>query len=269
MDGAKTRATARVAVALAVLLVVAAAVGVAGHPADGHRLIAHRGLSVSVPENTVPAIVEAKRHGYQGVEVDVRATRDGVAVLSHDASIAAGGGAGAESIAGEDSSRVLGIVLADDAVHGQVRVATLEDALAAARGSGLEMVIHFKEKDAPFVGECVGKVVECGLGGGCIYNTDGDGGLAEAILAIDPGARFQFAYADLKEGGGQMGALQMDPGRIAAIVTVQDLDGQVAHDIREWGCLLYVYNVDDRTLQLAEDARPDYIEIAGGLERDR
>lgn len=47
--------------------------------------IAHRGYSHKYPENTVASILEAVAHGAQWVEVDVRWTRDGEPVLSHDA----------------------------------------------------------------------------------------------------------------------------------------------------------------------------------------
>jgi glycerophosphoryl diester phosphodiesterase len=47
-------------------------------------LIAHRGASADAPENTIPALRLAVEQGCDVIEVDVRATRDGVAVLLHD-----------------------------------------------------------------------------------------------------------------------------------------------------------------------------------------
>ena len=50
------------------------------------RVIGHRGTPIhpTYPENTLAAVGTALRAGVDGVEVDVRATEDGVLVLSHD-----------------------------------------------------------------------------------------------------------------------------------------------------------------------------------------
>lgn len=51
------------------------------------QLVAHRGLAVQAPENTLPAYEKAAQAGFRYVETDIRATADGVWVLSHDASL--------------------------------------------------------------------------------------------------------------------------------------------------------------------------------------
>ncbi|MBE6818188.1 MAG: hypothetical protein E7517_03385 [Ruminococcaceae bacterium] len=58
---------------------------VAGH--EKVKLIAHRGAAVEAPENTLPALEKAAEKGYGYAEFDVRATSDGVWVLSHDDSL--------------------------------------------------------------------------------------------------------------------------------------------------------------------------------------
>ncbi len=50
-------------------------------------LIAHRTTMGLCPENTIAGIEAAITSGVDGVEIDVRATRDGVPVLMHDASL--------------------------------------------------------------------------------------------------------------------------------------------------------------------------------------
>ena len=57
---------------------------------QSHRapvLIAHRTAMGLCPENTIVGIEAAIASGVDGVEIDVRATRDGVLVLMHDASL--------------------------------------------------------------------------------------------------------------------------------------------------------------------------------------
>ena len=53
------------------------------------RIIGHRGTPTQPlqPENTLAAVRTALEAGADGVEVDVRATRDGVLVLSHDSDL--------------------------------------------------------------------------------------------------------------------------------------------------------------------------------------
>ena len=55
------------------------------------HVFAHRGCwsksaagEFVIPENSVAAVAEAKRRGYEGIELDVRKTKDGVMVVLHD-----------------------------------------------------------------------------------------------------------------------------------------------------------------------------------------
>jgi len=47
-------------------------------------IVAHRGGGTLAPENTLAGLLLAGRLGYQGVEVDVKLTRDDVPILMHD-----------------------------------------------------------------------------------------------------------------------------------------------------------------------------------------
>ncbi len=48
------------------------------------RVLAHRGLALGVPENTLAAFAQAVEAGAQFIETDVRASRDGIAMICHD-----------------------------------------------------------------------------------------------------------------------------------------------------------------------------------------
>jgi len=50
--------------------------------------IGHRGAAAEAPENTLAAFARALARGVDGLELDVRVTRDGVPVVFHDASLA-------------------------------------------------------------------------------------------------------------------------------------------------------------------------------------
>jgi len=54
---------------------------------NGFVVIAHRGNHVRVPENTIASVEEAIRAAADYVEIDLRTTKDGYLVLSHDATV--------------------------------------------------------------------------------------------------------------------------------------------------------------------------------------
>ncbi|MCH2110705.1 MAG: glycerophosphodiester phosphodiesterase [Polyangiaceae bacterium] len=51
------------------------------------KIFAHRGARAHAPENTIQAFALAKDHGADGIELDVRQTRCGILVVSHDEQI--------------------------------------------------------------------------------------------------------------------------------------------------------------------------------------
>lgn len=55
------------------------------------RILAHRGLSTAAPENTLLAFGQALANGATHLETDVHASSDGVAVISHDPTLAENG----------------------------------------------------------------------------------------------------------------------------------------------------------------------------------
>jgi glycerophosphoryl diester phosphodiesterase len=53
-------------------------------PDSAQIVVAHRGLALDSPENTIPAFAEALRVGADVLETDVHASADGEAMVSHD-----------------------------------------------------------------------------------------------------------------------------------------------------------------------------------------
>jgi hypothetical protein len=105
-------------------------------------LIAHRGgvVSARIPEGSLAAIREAARFGYDMVELDVRATKDGVPMIFHDASLSAA--------TGHDGAIVDLTEAAARAVHFRKNgepIANLEQALVLCRQLHLGVMLDLKE----------------------------------------------------------------------------------------------------------------------------
>lgn len=87
-------------------------------------VIAHRGASAYLPENTLPAYALAVEQQADMIEIDLHLTRDGVLVVTHDETLEGLGGAGAIADASLAEVRAL------DAGAGE-RVPTLDEVLDA------------------------------------------------------------------------------------------------------------------------------------------
>jgi glycerophosphoryl diester phosphodiesterase len=104
-------------------------------------LFGHRGVRTRAPENTLAAFEVAADEGADGVEIDVRPSKDGELVVMHDATLARMTGDPrlvAELTTGE---------LAELRVAGEV-IPTLRDTLAFCGARGLALNIELK-RDVP------------------------------------------------------------------------------------------------------------------------
>ena len=99
-------------------------------------VIAHRGASRAAPENTVEAFRLARDFGADWVELDVRRTTDGVAIVHHDAHLADG--------------RRIGRLHADELPD---YVPSLAEALEACEGMGVQLEIKNLPDDADYDSE--------------------------------------------------------------------------------------------------------------------
>lgn len=109
-------------------------------------LIAHRGgvVGPTLPECSLAALREASRWGYDMIELDVRATKDGVPVVFHDRDLRSACGRDA-TIAGLTAAEVSGIRYRKN----NETIATLDEALALCRKLNLGVMLDFKDSVLP------------------------------------------------------------------------------------------------------------------------
>jgi glycerophosphoryl diester phosphodiesterase len=102
---------------------------------DPRFITAHRGSSATAPENTLPAIRQAIRDRAGMVEIDVRLTADGVAVLSHDDNLKRTAGINLYiSRTNYEDLKQIDVSYQFPRRFHDARIPTLEEALAEAKG---------------------------------------------------------------------------------------------------------------------------------------
>jgi glycerophosphoryl diester phosphodiesterase len=127
-------------------LVAAAVPGRAAEPAPP-GVIAHRGVALEAPENTLPAITKAIELGCALAEIDLRYTADGEVVLMHDASVErTTNGTGRVADQALAALRNLDAGARQGGAFRGTRVPTLREALEHARGR-IGIYLDLKEPD--------------------------------------------------------------------------------------------------------------------------
>lgn len=115
------------------------------------HIAAHRGGHLSYPENSIPAIEEAIRLGASVVELDVRATKDGVLVLLHDKTLNRTtngvGEVGQQTYAEIQKIRLRGV---RDGEITELPIPTLQEVLRICKGK-IIVDLDFKEERKEFV----------------------------------------------------------------------------------------------------------------------
>ncbi len=118
------------------------------------KMFAHRGCwSKIVPENSIPSVGRAARHGYMGIECDVKMTKDGKMVIMHDNTI------NRTCRNAEDYSKISGKVRVSDLTFNELRnnyvlasskaeyrtqVPTLEEILKECKKHNIVPMLHSK-----------------------------------------------------------------------------------------------------------------------------
>jgi len=121
----------------------------------GFVVIAHRGDHVKMPENTVASVEAAIRSGVDYVELDLRTTKDGQLVLSHDGTV---------DRMTNGKGKVRGLTFEEIrklrvGKEGNYRIPTFREILKVCKGR-MNIYLDFKDAD---VGETYRQIKEAGM----------------------------------------------------------------------------------------------------------
>jgi len=127
------------------------------------HIAAHRGAHLAYPENSIAAIEEAIRLGASVVELDVRATKDGVLVLMHDKTVnrttSGEGEVGKHTYAEIQKMHLRG---ATDGEMSNLFIPTLREALRICKGK-IIVDLDFKEERREFVAKTYDLIAQEGM----------------------------------------------------------------------------------------------------------
>ncbi|MGD7045628.1 glycerophosphodiester phosphodiesterase [Jeotgalibacillus proteolyticus] len=117
------------------------------------KLFAHRGSCTMCPENTMAAFRQALREGADGIELDVRMSRDGYVVVIHDRTVTRTTN-GRGTVAGLTLQQLRSLDAGswyNEACKDE-KIPTLEEVLQWIQATELELNIELKTEDDPYPG---------------------------------------------------------------------------------------------------------------------
>jgi glycerophosphoryl diester phosphodiesterase len=201
-------------------------------------VIAHRGASGELPENTLPAYELALTQGSDMIEIDLHTSRDGAIVITHDASLERLGGRGEVADATLEEIRRL------DA-GGGARMPALEEVLDGFGGRipfNLELKRSSRAEYPGMEAAAVGEVARRGLLEQTLFSSFYDPVL-EALREVSPEVRIAVLVSrhipeEAMERARRVGAEALNPER--PLVT-----RKLVEAARGEGLAVYVFTVDD------------------------
>lgn len=181
--------------------------------------VIHRGWISGATENTLPAFFLAKENGYDWVECDVTASKEGIPVLAHDTTITGKNASGATetlTVLQSTLEQLKSLTLSTSERFGEIKIATLAELLEMARLLDIKILLDMKVSAKNILETIAKTVVRYGMSKNVVYMPDLGG--APSIAAIDKNANFDFvkfganptidtdfsAYTSLLTGGNRV-----------------------------------------------------------------
>jgi glycerophosphoryl diester phosphodiesterase len=200
-------------------------------------VIAHRGASGTLPENTMPAFALAVDQRADMIEIDLHRTRDGALVVTHDEQLKGLGGRG------EIADATLADVQALDAGEG-ARIPTL-DAVLDGFGARIPFNLELKRGtrcEYPGLERAALEAVEArGLLADTLFSSFYDP-ILEQLRALSPRARIALLLSRRLAGRSVERARAL--GAEAINPSLQLVSGQLVEAAHAADLAVYVYTVD-------------------------
>ncbi len=206
---------------------------------QGFRIIAHRGASAYVPENTHAAFALTQRMGVREIETDAQLTRDGVVVLCHDKTLARYGH-GERVVEEMTWAELAGLDMGSwfsPALFGGAKMVTLDDLLATYSDA---FTYHMEIK-----GSAAGlpAAVHASLAGhgllDCTVVTSFNYAALEAMRAIDPTVRLGWLVRTIDEEtvalAQALNLFQLCPVAASVDAAQVELARRATPEVRAWG----------------------------------
>jgi len=205
------------------------------------RIIAHRGASAYVPENTLAAFDLAYAMGVTEIETDVQLTTDGVVVLCHDRTLARYGHGEQvveemtwEALAGVDMGSWFSPYL-----HHDKRMLTFPDLLAAF---GNQLTYHVELKGHAAVPQLAAAtrriIADHALQEHCIITSFAYDSLV-AMHTVDPTLRLGWLVQGIDDDelakASALGLFQLCPKADKVTKAVVDQARAIVTEVRAWG----------------------------------
>ncbi len=205
------------------------------------RIIAHRGASAYVPENTLAAFQLALTMGVNEIETDVQLTTDGVVVLCHDGTLARYGHGDqvVEALAWPELADLDMGSWVSPHLHHDKRLLTL-DTLFAQFGDKLIYHIELKGRAPALAMTTHALITQHGLADHCFITSFSYDWLV-AMQKIDPTMRMGWLVREINdevlEKTAALGLYQLCP--FAGTVTRAQADHarEIVSEVRAWGLL--------------------------------
>ena len=183
------------------------------------KMFAHRGCwSQICPENSIFGIARAKQHGYMGIELDVRLTKDGKMVIMHDKTInrTCRNASDYSKIEGKVYTSELtfkelrnNYVLASPNPEYRVQVPTLEEMLKECKKHNIVPMLHSKYVESYRLAQKI-------MGDNWVCFTNNEDAIKECrkfsdclILYAIKGKEADYAFELLPQLGGKVGVSSM------------------------------------------------------------
>lgn len=206
-------------------------------------LIAHRGVPVIAPENTLPSFLAAVEAGASWIELDVRPSRDGALMVIHDASVRRttdGYGAVHELSQGRLRELDAGSWFHPD--YAGSRIPTLEEVLSAIPNTVcIDIELKTPPRSAPLMGGMVRDLVS----------------LLEARNRLSTVVLTSFSIEAMRHLRGQHSGLRLgflDHGRVALPRRLEML--------KELGVEWYIRNILTLTRGISGDVKERGMDLA-------